>query len=188
MTMTERTYQVIIGILVLIILLGGGWLLGDKMRQAKITGAMATSTSDSRATLADTAMSPTDPDTSSNSAMQTPGASPMTPAPTMPSQGEAISVDGQSAGMIVTVGSVTFSKPGWIAVRDSNSRTLGAAWFPEGTHKDVTVSLLRATTPGMRYQAMLYIDDGDKKFDLHKDTLVTNSDGSVGGTLFTVGQ
>jgi hypothetical protein len=83
------------------------------------------------------------------------------------------------------VSSVTFSKPGWIAVRDERSWTLGAAWFDAGTHTDVTIELLRATEAGKSYQVQLYIDTlGDHTYDVHGETLVMNADGSVAGSNF----
>jgi hypothetical protein len=35
------------------------------------------------------------------------------------------------------------------------------------------------------YQVLVYVDDGDKSFDLHKDTLVMSSDGAVSGAMFS---
>jgi len=99
--------------------------------------------------------------------------------------GDSVSVSSQGAGMSVTVASVSLSQPGWIAIRDNTGRTLGAALFPAGTHADVSVPLLRATQAGQRYQALLYFDDGKKSFDLHTETLVENSDGSIAGTTFS---
>jgi hypothetical protein len=99
--------------------------------------------------------------------------------------GEAVSVGDQPAGSYVMVKSVTLPQMGWVAVRDSSGRTLGAARFEAGTYSAVQVPLLRNTVSGEHYQVLLYIDDGDKVFDLHKDTLVMNADGSVAGTTFT---
>jgi len=99
--------------------------------------------------------------------------------------GEAVSAGDQPAGSIVVVKSVTLSELGWVAVRDSNGRILGATRVDVGAHEAVQVELLRNTTTGEHYQVLLYTDDGDKAFDLHKDTIVTNSDGSVAGAAFT---
>ena len=176
MTMNEQRYQVIIGVLVLIILVGGGYTF-----RGGGVGMNATSSSDGAlSTLvnnaADTALS------GKNSVNADENAQAATPTAIV--DGEAVSVEDQVAGTEVAIASVSFSKPGWVAVRDAEGKTLGAAWFDAGIQKNAKVSLLRATSAGSRYQAMMYIDDGDKLFDLHKDTLVTNADGSVGGTLF----
>ena len=80
----------------------------------------------------------------------------------------------------------TLVQVGWIAVRDSNGRTLGAGRLEAGTYANVEVPLLRATRAGERYQVLIYVDDGDRIFDLHEDILVTRPDGSVAGTTFSV--
>ncbi len=97
----------------------------------------------------------------------------------------SISVADQSAGTTVSVSSVTFAEIGWIAIRDDRGWTLGASRFPAGTHSNVKVELLRGTTAGERYQVLLYVDDGDGAFDLDNEILVTKSDGSVAGAMFT---
>lgn len=103
----------------------------------------------------------------------------------MTGSGEAVSVANQASGTEVAVSSVTLSQPGWVAVRDSGGRTLGAAWFDAGTHADVSVPLLRGTESGQNYQVLMYADDGDHQFDFHTDILITNADGSVAGTTFS---
>lgn len=105
--------------------------------------------------------------------------------PTIPVNGEAVTVDDQPASTSVRVASVTLDERGWVAVRDAKGWILGAGLFPAGTEKDVEVPLMRATTAGERYQVLLYIDNGNKQFDLHDDILVTNADGSVAGTMFS---
>lgn len=87
--------------------------------------------------------------------------------------------------MSVTVKSATFAQVSWLAVRDVDGRTLGAGRFEPGTHTDFEVPLLRATTAGGRYQVLIYVDDGDKAFNLHQDILVMRADGSVAGDVFS---
>jgi hypothetical protein len=94
-----------------------------------------------------------------------------------------VEVADQPAGSIVAIHSVTLVKMGWVAVRDNEGRILGAARFDEGTHTGI-VELLRNTVAGNSYQVLLYVDDGDRAFDLHKDILVSESDGRVAGTTF----
>src|SRR3989344_5391168 len=82
--------------------------------------------------------------------------------------------------------SIDAADPGaGMAGRDGNGRTLGAGRFEPGVHTDVDVPLLRTTEAGQSYQALIYVDDGDKEFDLHKDILVTKEDGSVAGDIFS---
>ena len=100
------------------------------------------------------------------------------------SDSESVTVADQVASDTITVASVSFTQSGWVAVRDDRGWTLGAGRFEKGTQTNVTVQLLRTTSAGERYQALLYIDDGDGEFDLEKEILVTRSDGSIAGTTF----
>jgi len=168
MTVSERAYQVIIGVLVLIILIGAWFVFaGGRYGVFGLAGKTATTTPASGTEASENYPS------SSGAAVQN--------APA----GDSVVVADQTAAAKMAVGSLTLGQPGWVAVRDANGRILGAGWFPAGTHSNVSVPLLRATVAGQRYQVLLYADNGDKKFELHTDTLVTNSDGSVAGTNFT---
>lgn len=104
--------------------------------------------------------------------------------PTIAGSHESVSVEDQAAGMTVRIKAATLAQIGWIAVRDADGRTLGAGRFEAGAHESVEVPLLRATIAGERYQVLIYVDDGDKIFDLHKDILVMRADGSVAGSIF----
>ena len=105
--------------------------------------------------------------------------------PSTTSDGESVSVSNQLAGETVSLSSVTFSETGWVAVRDDRGWTLGAKRFEAGTHGDAVITLLRGTEAGQRYQVLLYVDDGDRLFDVKKEILVTRSDGSVAGAMFS---
>lgn len=86
----------------------------------------------------------------------------------------ALDVANQPAGESVMVTGITVDKVSWIAVREPDgSRVLGAARIDPGT-RSVTVSLLRATTAGNRYEVVIYEDDGDRAFDMKKDIVVGN--------------
>lgn len=98
--------------------------------------------------------------------------------------GESVSAKDQAPGMSVAIESVTLAQTGWVAIRDDNGRVLGAARFDAGTYKGVSVPLLRATVANGSYQVLLYADDGDKQFDLHKDILISSEAGGVLGTTF----
>lgn len=110
---------------------------------------------------------------------------PPPPSPTAQSSGETISVSDQPAGMTISVASLTLPQMGWVAVRDNKGWILGAGRFEAGEHQNASVPLLRATVASERYQALLYVDDGDKQFDFKKDTLIIEGDGSVAGTMFS---
>lgn len=166
MTVSERTYQAIIGVLVLALLVGAWWMFGTQRSAVQDTTASGS-----------TQLSGTTPneDTASSGSM-TGG---------MTVSGDAVSVGDQPAGSFVVVGSATVPQMGWVAVRDSSGRVLGAARVEAGTHQAVQVELLRNTVAGEMYQVLVYVDDGDKVFDLHKDTLVMNADGAVSGAMFS---
>ncbi len=166
MDTSDKTNWFIIGAGILIILIGGWWVV---TRTGSQTGSPTTATTSSTT------------GTSSNAS----GSSTTTGNPSAVSTGEAVSVGDQPAGSFVVAASATLTQMGWLAVRDQDGRVLGAARLEPGTHEAVQIPLLRNTTTGDKYQVLIYIDDGDKEFDLHKDTLVTNADGSVAGAAFT---
>ena len=168
MKINERMYQSVIGVLAIIIIFLVWWIASHPGAAAR--GIMATSTD-----MTDTSAMTDESSTSPAPVVST----------TVQASGETVVVAGQAAGMSINVSSVTLSQPGWVAVRDTSGRTLGAAWFDAGTHSSVSVPLLRATAAGDKYQVLLYADNGDHQFDLHTDTLITNSDGSVPGTTFS---
>ena len=103
---------------------------------------------------------------------------------TVASEGEMLTVSDQKAGSTVKVDSMTLTRASWVAIRDSKDWVLGAAWFPAGATTG-TVSLLRNTVAGAHYTAVIYVDNGDKKFQVHGDSLVTGADGQPGSATFT---
>lgn len=90
-----------------------------------------------------------------------------------------ISVEDQSAGNSVVVDSVHVTVPVWVAVAEMREDTvmniLGAVPIP-GPTDGVHVPLLRSTLPGGTYAIVLYRDDGDGQFDLHKDSVYIDWD------------
>ena len=98
--------------------------------------------------------------------------------------GELLTVSNQKAGSEVKIDSLSLTRASWVAIRDSKDWVLGAAWFPAGATSG-TVSLLRNTVAGEHYTAVIYIDNGDKKFQVHGDSLVTGADGVPGSASFT---
>ena len=108
--------------------------------------------------------------------------------PNNSSNGEYLfSVVDQSAGGVVYVSSLTFPKESWIAVREDNDgvmgNILGAYRYPIGEHTGA-VELLRNTEPRQTYYAVIYIDDGDKKFDHKKDIPLVDSEGNTTAAIF----
>ena len=172
MKINEWMYQSVIGVLVIIILLLTWWIAsrpGFGVYPA-VSGKTATTTNNV-----------TGPSTVVKSSASTSQPS----SATTVSKGDSVSISNQSASKAVMVSELNVPQQSWVAIRDSNGRILGAAWFAAGKHTKVTVPLLRSTTAGQKYQVLLYADNGDRIFDLHKDILITNSGGAVAGTTFT---
>lgn len=171
-SMKNRNTQIVSGVVVLlVVILFGGWWMKSRGVLSKFSSRAATTTIN--AVLEDA--------TTTNPV----GLGGKISNPTAVATGDSVTVKDQDAFSSITVSSVTLSQNGWVAVRDADGRTLGAGWFEAGTHENVAVPLLRSTVAGERYQALLYVDTGDDhQFDVHNETLVTNSDGSVAGAIF----
>lgn len=169
-------YQVIIGVLVLIILVGGAFIIGGK-RSPINAGLGAEATSSDQTAMDDGAMPADD---SAMTATEKSTAKPGTPAPALSAtaEGDSVSTSDQKAGSKVTVDTVTVTKPTWIAIRRSNDWTIGVQLVQPGTHQNVVVNLVRPTIAGDKYSVVLMADNGDGVFDLHKETLLMNADGS----------
>lgn len=155
--MNMNTNVIIGGIVILIVLVAGWWFTSRPTSE----GSVGTTTTGSGSTTSAGGLNPS-----------------------MVETGEAVTVRDQAAGESVAVASVTLTQNGWVAVRDSDGRVLGAARFDAGTWSDVSVPLLRATVTSSPYQVLLYVDDGDRQFDLYKDILITDASGGVAGTTF----
>lgn len=106
------------------------------------------------------------------------------PSTAVVAEGDSVSVVTQPAGTNVRVRFVMLSQEGWVAIRNAQGITLGAALFAPGDHTNVSVPLLKSTVAGQNYQALIYFDDGTKTFNLKTETIVLNPDGSVAGTTF----
>ncbi|MFA5173109.1 MAG: hypothetical protein WC435_01750 [Candidatus Paceibacterota bacterium] len=94
-----------------------------------------------------------------------------------------LKIENQSSGVSVFLSSVSLSTPSWIVIReDSNGKMgniLGALWLPQGSFTNQTVELLRETVPGSKYYALIFSDDGDKKFDQKIDLPFKDDDGEM---------
>ena len=90
-------------------------------------------------------------------------------------ESSVVSVGTQAAGSLVIVESVTVPPPGvWVAVREVNGNYLGnvlGATRVKGPRSAISISLLRATEPGLRYAIQLYRDDTGGEFDLSADSV-----------------
>jgi hypothetical protein len=178
MDMNDTTNRVIAIIVLLLIFIGGWWLIAkNSVKAPPATDTPAAST--------DTGTTATNTNTNTSNNNNTGGSGSTNTIPTVEANGEAVEVRDQPAGMTVRVAGVQLAAMGWVAVRDSDGRILGAARLDSGVHADVEVPLLRGTVAGGGYQVLIYVDDGDRAFDLYKDSLVMNSDAGVVGAAFT---
>ncbi len=170
---SNSTQWIVIGIGILIVVLGVWWLTSRKA-SAPSTQTATTTTSNSVTSAATPNTKPTagtmtvtsipSADTSSSGGISA-GAN-----------GETVSVDDQLAGSSVTV-SANITRPTWVAVKDANGWVLGAARFNTPI-KNATIPLLRATNAGINYYVVLFADDGDNMFDIHKDRIIVDPTGN----------
>ena len=103
---------------------------------------------------------------------------------------DAIVVQNQKAGSSVVVDKAVFEEDGWIVIHEGTAshigNALGAARFDKGEYNNIVVELLRATKEGMVYRAVLYRDNGDKKFNLDTDFPFLQDGNQPVLTTFTV--
>lgn len=97
--------------------------------------------------------------------------------------GALVSVQEQPAGLAVVVASIDIPRNGWIAIHEILDgaligNVLGAARRDAGLYEGVVVNLLRATEPGSEYAVVLYVDNGNKEFDLQNDVPITDAAGN----------
>ncbi|MBI4114715.1 MAG: hypothetical protein HY445_02635 [Candidatus Niyogibacteria bacterium] len=99
----------------------------------------------------------------------------------------SISVGDQEAGDSVFVSLATLARSAWIAVHEdrggSPGNILGARYFPGGKTAGA-IDLLRGTSPGALYYAIVHTDDGDRQFDFRNDTPLEDSFGNTVMTTF----
>lgn len=99
-----------------------------------------------------------------------------------------VSVDEQRAGDSVFISLATLSRGAWIAIHEDSgglpSNILGARYFPAGKTAG-TVDLLRATTPGTTYYAVIHMDDGNREFDFRRDEPLQDPFGNMILGIFT---
>ncbi len=100
----------------------------------------------------------------------------------------SLSVSDQAAGNTVNVSLAVLENAAWVAIHEDNAgkpgKILGAQMFQAGTHSG-TVELLRGTTAGGTYYAMIHADGGDHVFDAAKDAPVKDVDGNPVMAKFT---
>lgn len=100
--------------------------------------------------------------------------------------GFSFTVENQAAGSAVELGAAPQypTQAGWVAVHEDADGELGnalgaARYNTAGGLTPERVSLLRSTEAGATYHVVWYVDDGDRIFNLERDTLVTTSAGTA---------
>ena len=97
---------------------------------------------------------------------------------TVPVGEGAVSVDGDAAGMSVSLADVTFpAEEGWVGVRNLNDGKLGmilgvARFSAEQGLNPTSIPLLTPTVAGREYAIVFYSESGDRKFNLAEDVQV----------------
>lgn len=102
-----------------------------------------------------------------------------------------IKVEEQNPGRIVVVNQVLIDAPGWVVIReDANGRPgniLGARLFGKGSNSGV-IQLLNSMKVGKSYFAVVHKDNGNEAFELAKDTILKDANGTEVMTKFAVTQ
>ncbi|MBY0537841.1 hypothetical protein K2P47_00395 [Patescibacteria group bacterium] len=94
---------------------------------------------------------------------------------TVPVGEGSVSVDGDAAGMSVSLANVTFpAEEGWVGVRNLNEGKLGmilgvARFSAEQGLNPKEIQLLTPTVSGREYAIVFYSESGDRKFNLAED-------------------
>lgn len=111
---------------------------------------------------------------------------PQTPPTTSAMWAEAngVVVADQQPGRTVVISSLIVEQNGWVVIhKDAAGKpgpVIGETYLTAGEHSQVTVNLREATVDGMTYYAMLHVDDGDRAFNVSKDTAVQST---LGGAI-----
>mgnify|MGYP000060687787 CR=1 FL=1 len=103
---------------------------------------------------------------------------------------DSIIVKDQAPGFTVNIKKAVLEEDGWVVIHEGTvshiGNALGAARFNKGEYNNVVVDLLRTTKVGMVYRAVLYRDNGDKKFSLDTDFPFLQDGNQPVLTTFTV--
>jgi hypothetical protein len=176
------TNWIIAGLVALVVIIGGGWLIARE-RSGSMAGTQTASTTASVET-ATVSKDSTGTSKTNTKASQAASAAAAAPDMTASASGETVSVSDQAAGSKVMVADVSVVRPTWVAVRDTRK------WYPgavlvSGNKTNVEIPLLRPTVAGETYEVVLFVDNGDGKFSIHNgDMLVAGTAGAPVSSTF----
>ena len=95
----------------------------------------------------------------------------------------------QAPGNIVYISTVQLSKPGFVVIQKDNGGVpgdvIGSQYFDKGIFPG-KITVTSPTIEGDMYYAVLYTDNGDKKFDIKKDLPIKDAKGNTIMKLFKV--
>ena len=180
--MEEKMYDmkklVIVGVIFFVVGFGASWLIFGRSQAPSSAQGDGEQVSEEKGN--------TSKQANISGATETPQA----PTPTPATAGKnAIGAENQPPGSKVKLGSLSLEKTGWAVVHEDRDgkpgNILGAQRFAAGTYTTGEVDLLRKTTEGKAYYAMLHADDGDGKFDHKKDLPLLDASGSPLMVKFT---
>lgn len=165
-------HKVVIGVLAAIIILGGGyWYFSQNKAAAPETQEI----------IGDV---PNDRDEQNE--INTDATTNTTPST------DKIVVSAQLPGSDITVDNISLSKPGFVVVYELDSagrlgKVVGTSnYLTAGNKQDLEV---KATVVANRkYSAVLYVDNGDKKFDAATDAQAKDANEYTASSTFSVGQ
>ncbi len=88
----------------------------------------------------------------------------------------------QYPGNVVYVSSVQLANPGWVIIQKSvggkPEDVIGQTYLSAGI-APAKITLTQSTIDGYMYYAVLYSDNGDKKFDISTDKPITDKNGNI---------
>lgn len=101
----------------------------------------------------------------------------------------SLTVNDQFPGNIIYISEVTLPQGGWVVVRRNNNGALGdiigVGYFDSTVHVG-EVDLAAATVEGDKYVAILYKDNGDRRFTTVSDRPLLDAAGNQITSSFTV--
>lgn len=97
---------------------------------------------------------------------------------------DSVVMSEQTSGSSVTIDNFYLSKPGFIAIQDSSGTVIGhSGLLQAGMGQDLEISAPVKT--GRSYSAVIYVDDGNAKFNATEDQALTVN-GSTLSSQFNV--
>ena len=100
----------------------------------------------------------------------------------------SLEIEEQRAGDLMKIKSLTFAEDGWLVVytneNDQPKNILSAYRFSKGSVEYWDMSLIKNLEANTKYHAVVFNEDGDRKFDYTKDQRVLDEDGQIMSVSF----